>query len=163
MGARFDESAAAIELIVKDTGHGIDRANLSRIFDPFFTTRDVGEGTGLGLSICYGIVRDHGGQITVESIVKTGTTFSVLLPARIEEPGEVDPILIAHPEQGERDYLAAALNGWGASVATASTSSEPRIRLAPLSIIAWMITSTTDLSADRVSELAAGLGNGIST
>ena len=124
VGARFDESAAAVELIVKDTGHGIDRANLSRIFDPFFTTRDVGEGTGLGLSICYGIVRDHGGQITVESVVKTGTTFSVLLPARIEEPGVVDPILIAHPEQGERDYLAAALNGWGASVATASTSSE---------------------------------------
>ena len=124
VGARFDESAAAVELIVKDTGHGIDRANLSRIFDPFFTTRDVGEGTGLGLSICYGIVRDHGGQITVESVVKTGTTFSVLLPARIEEPGVVDPILIAHPEQGERDYLAAALSGWGASVATASTSSE---------------------------------------
>src|SRR4029453_1867004 len=64
VGARFDENAGAVELFVKDTGHGIDRANLSRIFDPFFTTRDVGEGTGLGLSICYGIVRDHGGENT---------------------------------------------------------------------------------------------------
>jgi CheY-like chemotaxis protein len=124
VGARFDANAAAVELFVTDTGHGIDRANLSRIFDPFFTTRDVGEGTGLGLSICYGIVRDHGGQITVESVVKTGTTFSVLLPARIEEQAVTDPVLIAHPEQGERDYLAATLNGWGTAIATASTSSE---------------------------------------
>jgi two-component system NtrC family sensor kinase len=124
VGARADANAAAVELFVTDTGHGIDRANLSRIFDPFFTTRDVGEGTGLGLSICYGIVRDHGGQITVESVVKTGTTFSVLLPARIEEQAATDPVLIAHPEQGERDYLAATLNGWGTAIATASTSSE---------------------------------------
>ncbi len=85
VGAWFDENAGAVELFIKDTGHGIDRANLSRIFDPFFTTRDVGEGTGLGLSICYGIVRDHGGQITVESVVNTGTTFSILLPAWVDE------------------------------------------------------------------------------
>ena len=123
-GARFDANAGAVELFVKDTGHGIDRANLSRIFDPFFTTRDVGEGTGLGLSICYGIIRDHGGQITVESVVNTGTTFSVLLPARIDEVASSDPVLIAHAEQGERDYLAAALNGWGTRIITAATSSE---------------------------------------
>ena len=84
MGARFEPAAAAVELYVADTGHGIDLANLSRIFDPFFTTRDVGEGTGLGLSICYGIVRDHGGQISVESRVQDGTTFSILLPALVE-------------------------------------------------------------------------------
>ena len=87
VGARYDEAAAAVELFVGDTGHGIDRTNISRIFDPFFTTRDVGEGTGLGLSICYGIVRDHGGQIVVESKVESGTTFSLLLPARIEDAG----------------------------------------------------------------------------
>jgi signal transduction histidine kinase/DNA-binding response OmpR family regulator len=124
VGARFDTNAGAVELFVNDTGHGIDRANLSRIFDPFFTTRDVGEGTGLGLSICYGIIRDHGGQITVESVVNTGTTFSVLLPARIDEVVATDPVLIAHAEQGERDYLAAALNGWGSRIITAATSSE---------------------------------------
>ena len=124
VGARFDENAGAVELFVKDTGHGIDRANLSRIFDPFFTTRDVGEGTGLGLSICYGIVRDHGGQITVESIVNTGTAFSVLLPARLDDARSGEPILIAHAEQGERDYLAAALGGWGARLVTAATSTE---------------------------------------
>ncbi|MFL6279621.1 MAG: ATP-binding protein [Vicinamibacterales bacterium] len=124
VGARFDENAGAVELFVKDSGHGIDRANLSRIFDPFFTTRDVGEGTGLGLSICYGIVRDHGGQITVESVVNTGTTFSVLLPARIDDIGAGEPMLIAHADQGERDYLAATLNAWGIPILTAATSGE---------------------------------------
>jgi len=124
VGARFDRSAGAVELFIKDTGHGIDRANLSRIFDPFFTTREVGEGTGLGLSICYGIVRDHGGQITVESIVNAGTAFSMLLPARIDGGRTGESILVAHAEQGERDYLAAALGGWGCDVVTASSSAE---------------------------------------
>jgi two-component system NtrC family sensor kinase len=121
VGTRYDEAAAAVELFISDTGHGIDRANVSRIFDPFFTTRDVGEGTGLGLSICYGIVRDHGGQITVESAVDVGTTFSLLLPARVEEAG-ADRILVAHGDQGERDYIAAALGGWGCAVVTAGSS-----------------------------------------
>ena len=124
VGARFDENAGAVELFIKDTGHGIDRANLSRIFDPFFTTRDVGEGTGLGLSICYGIVRDHGGQITVESVVNSGTTFSILLPALVDEMRAGDSILIAHAEQGERDYLAAAIAGWGSNVVTTGSSAE---------------------------------------
>ena len=124
VGARFDENAGAVELFVKDSGHGIDRANLSRIFDPFFTTRDVGEGTGLGLSICYGIIRDHGGQITVESLVNTGTTFSVMLPARIDDAASSEPVLVAHADQGERDYLAAALNGWGSRIITAAASRE---------------------------------------
>jgi two-component system NtrC family sensor kinase len=123
VGTRYDEASAAVELFITDTGHGIERTNLSRIFDPFFTTRDVGEGTGLGLSICYGIVRDHGGQISVESKVDGGTTFSLLLPARIEEPG-AGTILVAHAEQGERDYIAAALGGWGCDVLTAPSSAD---------------------------------------
>src|SRR5206468_4913549 len=122
VGARLDENAGAVELFVTDTGHGIDRGNLSRIFDPFFTTRDVGEGTGLGLSICYGIVRDHGGQIAVESVVNSGTTFSLLLPARRDDARPEEAILIAHAEQGERDYLAAALGGWGCGVITVASS-----------------------------------------
>jgi CheY-like chemotaxis protein len=124
VGVRFDDMAGAVEMWVNDSGHGIDRANLSRISDPFFTTRDVGEGTGLGLSICYGIVRDHGGQISVESVVNVGTTFFLLLPARIDEAIFAEPILIAHADQGERDYLAAALNGWGLPFVTAATSGE---------------------------------------
>ncbi len=124
VGARYDEAGAAVELFIRDTGHGIEAASLSRIFDPFFTTRDVGEGTGLGLSICYGIVRDHGGQIAVESTVDVGTVFSLLLPARIDDPGADESILVAHGEQSERDYIAAALGGWGRTVVTAASSGD---------------------------------------
>ncbi len=64
-----------------DSGAGIAGANLERVWEPFFTTREVGQGTGLGLSVSYGIVREHGGEIEVESVVGQGTTFTVLIPA----------------------------------------------------------------------------------
>jgi two-component system NtrC family sensor kinase len=128
VGARRVPDADAVELFVTDTGHGIQEENLRRIFDPFFTTREVGEGTGLGLSICYGIVRDHGGQIAVESRAGHGTTFTVLLPAR----GGDEPVraLVAHHDQTERDYVAAALTGWGHAVVLAETAAELQTRLA---------------------------------
>jgi len=128
VGARRVREAGAVELFIADTGHGIQEENLRRIFDPFFTTREVGEGTGLGLSICYGIVRDHGGQISVESRVGQGTTFKVLLPGHGED--EALKALVAHRDPTERDYLAAALTGWGHSVVTADGSDEARARLA---------------------------------
>ncbi|WP_163992068.1 ATP-binding protein [Pyxidicoccus caerfyrddinensis] len=65
---------------VRDTGTGIDPKHLQRIFEPFFTTKPEGKGTGLGLSICQGIVENHGGRLTVESTVGSGTTFTVRLP-----------------------------------------------------------------------------------
>lgn len=65
---------------VADTGSGIPTDQLSRIYDPFFTTKDIGKGTGLGLSITYGIVREHGGTITCESVVGQGTRFVLTLP-----------------------------------------------------------------------------------
>jgi signal transduction histidine kinase len=67
-------------LAVRDRGAGISAGDLEHVFEPFFTTKDVGEGTGLGLAVAYGIVRDHGGFIAVESAVGGGTTFTVHLP-----------------------------------------------------------------------------------
>jgi two-component system NtrC family sensor kinase len=65
---------------ISDTGRGIPEEHLAQLFDPFFTTKPVGEGTGLGLSVSYGIVRKHDGDITVDSAVGKGTTFTVRLP-----------------------------------------------------------------------------------
>ena len=65
---------------ISDTGCGIPEAHLSRIFEPFFTTREVGMGTGLGLSLSYDIVKRHSGELTVESRVGEGSTFTVRLP-----------------------------------------------------------------------------------
>ena len=69
-----------VELAIKDTGCGIPEANMQRIFDPFFTSKEVGKGTGLGLSVSYGIIKAHGVEIKVASVVGQGTTFRILLP-----------------------------------------------------------------------------------
>src|SRR5437870_13425333 len=77
VGASYVADAGAVQIMVSDTGHGIEEGILGRVFDPFFTTRAVGEGTGLGLSIRYGIVRDHAGQIAGDSHVGVGATFAL--------------------------------------------------------------------------------------
>ena len=67
---------------VQDTGYGIPETNLPHIFDPFFTTKEVGKGTGLGLAVSYGIIKKHGGQISVKSKEQAGTTFTMVLPVK---------------------------------------------------------------------------------
>jgi signal transduction histidine kinase len=88
-----DENAA-VEASFTDTGCGIAPEHLAKIFDPFFMTRKVGEGTGLGLSLSHGIVKNHGGEIAVESTLGKGTTFTISLPLKCEvkaQPTEPEP------------------------------------------------------------------------
>jgi signal transduction histidine kinase len=90
---RHDLAAREIVASVRDTGTGIADDIKPKIFDPFFTTKEIGKGTGLGLSVTYGIIRDHGGSISVESPVQDpetgqkmqGTAFHVRLPVATEK------------------------------------------------------------------------------
>ncbi|NQT10626.1 MAG: two-component sensor histidine kinase, partial [Desulfobacteraceae bacterium] len=82
----LDTSGDRIEIVFKDTGHGIKKEYRDRIFDPFFTTREVGDMTGLGLLASYSIVSKYDGNISFETVTeeedkdRKGTTFTVVLP-----------------------------------------------------------------------------------
>jgi signal transduction histidine kinase len=69
-----------IKIAVSDTGKGIEKENLNNVFDPFYTTKAQGKGSGLGLAMAYGIVKEHGGYITVDSREGEGTMFTIFLP-----------------------------------------------------------------------------------
>ena len=85
LATRLDPAGKFIEVEFVDTGHGISQENLDKIFDPFFTTKEIKHGVGLGLAISYGIVKEHQGMLSVESVIGKGTTFIVRLPVMAEE------------------------------------------------------------------------------
>ncbi len=78
---RYDRERETITVTVDDNGCGVLPETADKIFDPFFTTKDPGKGTGLGLSVSYGIIKDHNGEITVESVPGKGTRFIITLHA----------------------------------------------------------------------------------
>jgi two-component system cell cycle sensor histidine kinase/response regulator CckA len=80
-----------VKITVKDTGCGMEESIRRRVFEPFFSTKQRGEGTGLGLASTYGIIRNHGGFITVDSIKDLGTTFTLFLPASQKKAVENHP------------------------------------------------------------------------
>ena len=80
IAGEIDEAADRIRISVTDTGCGIEPENLQRIFEPFYTTKSNGKGSGLGLPMVYGIVKEHGGKVQVESAPGEGATFRIILP-----------------------------------------------------------------------------------
>jgi len=125
-----------VSLAVRDTGHGMDEATQERVFEPFFTTKEHGKGTGLGLATVYGIVRQSGGYIAVESAPGQGTTFRIYLPrvagpAPVEHeaagpvsPGGTETILLVEDESAVREVAVTALRSYGYAVIEAADADE---------------------------------------
>ncbi len=121
---------AYLKLTIADTGHGMDRATMTRIFDPYFTTKPPGKGTGLGLAVVLGILRAYGGEIRLESEVGRGTTFTLFFPlvelAADQTPPAYSPedpmprgsehILLVDDEKSIADVTASMLERLGYKV-----------------------------------------------
>jgi CheY-like chemotaxis protein len=114
-----------VAITVADSGVGMDEATRSRIFEPFFTTKK--QGTGLGLSTVYGVVRQSGGDIVVESVLGKGTSFTILLPAvpaetaapppeRTQVAGGTETVLVAEDEPVVRELTCKILRQRGYTV-----------------------------------------------
>ncbi len=76
----YDREGNGVRIIFSDTGSGIPEKIRDKIFEPFFTTKPPGQGTGLGLAVSYGIVKEHKGEISVESTENSGTSFTLWFP-----------------------------------------------------------------------------------
>jgi two-component system cell cycle sensor histidine kinase/response regulator CckA len=122
---------------VVDSGVGIDPSVLPRVFEPFFTTKPVGQGTGLGLSAVYGIVKQSGGYVQVDSTLGSGTAVIIYLPAldrpvtdpSVEEPALIrglsgsETVLLVDDEPGVREFMRRVLERHGYTLLTASDGS----------------------------------------
>ncbi len=123
---------------VSDDGPGIPEVLHDKVFEPFFTTKEEGEGTGLGLSICQGIVREHGGRISLRSAPGQGATFTVELPAAREATAaDAAPaaasaatgrVLVVDDEPHIRHYMRATLAAWGHQVDVATDGEDALAR-----------------------------------
>jgi two-component system cell cycle sensor histidine kinase/response regulator CckA len=127
------------ELVVSDNGIGMDAQTREHIFEPFFTTKEPGKGTGLGLATVFGIIRQHGGFVSVDSEPNHGTTFRIYLPAvksasDLGEPnfkpqekafsGGKETLLVADDHEGIREMVRSALEGCGYRVLLAVNGEE---------------------------------------
>ena len=93
-----------VQIVVSDSGHGMNQEVYEHVFEPFFTTKDVGKGTGLGLSMVYGFVHRYGGDILLETKLDEGTTFRIYLPRSMDinsNLSETSPHDVVYPKGNE--------------------------------------------------------------
>ena len=154
-----------VMLAVSDTGIGMDAEVQQHIFEPFYTTKAIGKGTGLGLSTCYGIIKQHGGNIWVYSEAGHGTTFKVYLPRVYEAadspagdaddlpvPQGTETVLLVEDEPLVRELASTILHAQGYTVLVASNGEEA------LRVIQASGEETIDLLVTDV--VMPGLGGG---
>jgi PAS domain S-box-containing protein len=142
----------SVSVQVQDTGAGIAPEALSRVFDPFFSTKQ--QGTGLGLSVSYGIAQAHGGDLTVESTLNEGTTFTLRLPATRAATG-VEPrtVLLVDDDDAVADTLREMLEREGLRVRRAETGKEALLILAHDSFDAvFLDVRLPDISGPQIYE-----------
>jgi len=132
-----------LELQVKDSGHGMEPLVMERIFEPYYTTKEQGKGTGLGLSVIHGIVKNHGGDITVSSLPRQGATFKVYLPIIDEMEVEI-----------ETDEPAIAITGKERILLIDDEEQIIDIEQQILERLGYHVTSKTD-SQEALEEFAA--------
>jgi two-component system, cell cycle sensor histidine kinase and response regulator CckA len=122
----FIKRGPYVMISVSDTGHGMDRETQARIFEPFFTTKEKGKGTGLGLSTVYGIIKQSGGYVFVQSELGRGTVFTIYFPS-VDEPSDVagatpltaaaaggsETILLVEDEESVRQLIRETLESRG--------------------------------------------------
>jgi PAS domain S-box-containing protein len=114
---------SGVMLEVRDTGVGMDLETKTRLFEPFFTTKAPGQGTGLGLASVYGVIRQSGGHITVESSLGCGAVFKVYLP-RCAEPTVTNSEFITNAESSDRNNFTCRGRGIGAPITDGNTAIE---------------------------------------
>jgi CheY-like chemotaxis protein len=154
-------------LEVCDTGHGIDADTRERIFEPFFTTKVFGQGTGLGLSTVYGIAKQSGGDVTVQSVPGRGATFRVLLPAAavqaapppVEQcledvPATTGTVLLAEDDDAVRDFVAEVMRAWGWTVIVAASPAEALAMAARQTLVIDVLVTDIVMPGMNGSDLA---------
>ncbi|MBK7394777.1 MAG: PAS domain S-box protein [Myxococcales bacterium] len=161
---------AYVELAVADTGCGMDDATRERVFEPFFTTKALGKGTGLGLSTVYGIVRQSGGAVAVESVVGRGSVFRVYLPrdagtmpvdatvsASVSPHTGHESILVVEDEPALRALVRRVLTASGYDVHVAANAGEALLICERLGAEVRLVLTDVIMPGMNGSELARRL------
>lgn len=166
------EPGRYVTLIVSDTGCGMDSETQSHIYEPFFTTKEQGKGTGLGLATVYGIVKQSGGYISVESEAGKGTTFRVFLPrmedvpvtielrpaAPARQPTGTETVLVVDDEENLRSLVRGVLEARGYRVLEAASGEEALARSEVHEGAIHLLLTDVVMPGMSGAELAARLG-----